>query len=107
MPKVITTQEYIDSLQFYTMPEDGGQIVEVRYACDCDGIWQWKYDRSDRTSAYSFSKYNARATEEQLNFEPQNSILPKHNRWQHVVVQSSTRWKSEEERLSERAEYDV
>jgi hypothetical protein len=107
MPKLITTQRYIDSLKFYMMPQDGGQMVEVRYACDCDGIWQWKYDRSDRTSAYSFAKYNARATEEQLAFEAQNSRLPKHNRWQDVVVQPNTRWKNEEERLLERAEYDI
>ena len=79
-------QGRIDSLKFFMMPEDGGQIVEVRYACDEDGVWEWAHDRSDKTNTYRFAKYNARATEAQLAFEPQNSKLPRHNQWQRVTV---------------------
>lgn len=81
-----TSLRTIDSLDFQMMPEDGGQIVEVMYACDEDGVWCRTHDRSDRSTSYQFAAYHARATEDQLSFEPQNSKLPKHNKWQDVVV---------------------
>lgn len=84
--KIETTQAYVDSLEFYMMPEDGGQIVEVRYAVDGDGVWCWTHDRSDRTDSYRFASYNARANEADLEFEPQNSRLPRCNKWREVVI---------------------
>lgn len=87
MAAIIKSQRYLNSLEFYMMPEDGGQIVEVRYACDEDGVYCWNYDRSDRSSSYYFAKYNARASEAQLSFEPQNSLLPSHNKWKPVIVE--------------------
>jgi len=58
----------------------------VRYACDCDGVWQLKHDRSDRTDTYSFAAYDEDATESDLEFAPQNGTLPKCDEWQSVVV---------------------
>jgi hypothetical protein len=81
-----TTRDYLDTLTFFMMPVDGGQIVEVTYACDADGVWCRTFDRSDRSESYGFAKYNARATEAQLAFEPQNGKLPKHNSWKKVSV---------------------
>jgi len=83
---IYTSQRVIDSLSFHMLPEDGGQIVETTYACDSDGVWMRRYDRSDRTTSYSYARYPARATEEKLEFEPQNSRLPRHNRWRDVIV---------------------
>lgn len=83
---VKATQEYIDSLGFLMMPRDGGQIVEVTYAVDEYGVWCQSYDRSDRTRCYQFANYSARATEEQLDFEPQNGKLPRHNKWYPVII---------------------
>jgi len=80
------TQEYIGSLRFWMMPQDGGQIVEVTYAVDEDGVWSRTYDRSDRSQSYHFAAYPASATEEQLRFEPQNGKLPRHNRWHRVSI---------------------
>lgn len=80
------TQTKIDSLDFRMMPQDGGQIVEVTYAVDEDGVWCRNFDRSDRSISYAFAAYDARATESQLAFEPQNGNLPRHNVWRDVVV---------------------
>lgn len=79
-------QAKINSLRFHMMPADGGQIVEVTYACDEDGVWCSVYDRGDRTQQYQFAKYYARASEAALAFEPQNGRLPRHNQWVDVVV---------------------
>lgn len=86
MGKVKATQRYLDNLVFRMLPEDGGQIVEVTYAVDEDGLWEQRYDRSDRSRSYSFAPYRARATYDQLAFAPQNSQLPRHNSWRDVVV---------------------
>lgn len=82
------TQNQIDSLNFQMMPQDGGQIVEVSYACDEDGVWCRNYDRSDRSTEYYFASYYARATEAALAFEPWNGKLPRHNKWRPVSVAS-------------------
>ena len=83
---IITTPAYVDGLKFYMLPKDGGQMVEVRYACDEEGVWKWTNDRSDRTDEYRFAYYSLRASEQQLQFEPQNGQVPAHNRWQHVTL---------------------
>lgn len=76
MPATIkVSQQRIDSLQFLMCPEDSGQIVEVTYACDDEGLWCKTYDRSDRSVKYEFAPYSARATEAELAFEPQNDCL--------------------------------
>ena len=80
------TQRKIDSLGFRMMPKDGGQIVEITYAVDENGVWCRSYDRSDRTESYMFATYAARATEDQLHFEPQNGRLPRHNAWRDVII---------------------
>ena len=80
------TKNYVESLDFRMQPVDGGQTVEVTYACDEDGLWCRTHDRSDRTTSYQFAKYHGRATEGQLQFEPQNHLLPRHCKWQEVSV---------------------
>lgn len=41
-------------LQFHTPPKNTGQIVTVSYAYDGQGgIWQRRYDASDRTDEYT------------------------------------------------------
>lgn len=80
------SKQYVDSLEFHMMPQDRGQIIDVRYACDEDGVWAWSHDKSNRSDSYDFAKYNARATELQLSFEPQNGKLPRHNKWNKVTI---------------------
>lgn len=80
------TQRYINSLEFRTMPRDEGQIVEVSYACDEDGVWCQIYDRSDGSVVHEFAKYYAKASEAQLKFEPWNGSLPRHNKMKRVKV---------------------
>lgn len=81
---IATTREYAETLDYRTMPRDAGQIVEVSYACDEDGVWCRTHDRSDNSTVYHFGAYNARATEDQLRFEPWNGRLPKHNKFKLV-----------------------
>jgi len=85
-PTIKATRGEIACLKFYMMPIDAGQVVEVTYAVDEDGLWCRTYDRGDRTEKYEFARYYARATEAELEFEPQNGKLPRHNQWLDVVV---------------------
>jgi hypothetical protein len=108
MAKISTTQKYVDSLKFFMTPKDGGQIVEVRYACDEDGVWEWVLDRSDGESSYRFAAYNARATESQLAFEPQNGKIPRHNKWQQVTVrEASVSSRASKTRIDQEASADA
>lgn len=81
-----STESYVHQLAWHMMPVDGGQIVEVMYSCDEDGVWCRQHDRSDHTTTYQFAPYSARATESQLEFAPQNHRLPRHNGWQKVKL---------------------
>lgn len=80
------TTKYVESLEYQMMPRDGGQIVEVTYACDEDGVWCRIYDRSDQRTSYQYAKYYARATLNQMRHEPWNGILPRHNSWVDVKL---------------------
>ena len=86
MKIIKTSQQVIDALDFQMMPEDGGQMIEVTYACDEYGLWCRSHDRSDSTTRYEYAAYPARITEEQMRFEPWNSRLPRHNQWRDVIV---------------------
>jgi len=77
---------YVESLNFNIKPEDQGQIVEVSYASDGDGVWQQIWDRSDNTKEFYFGAYPKRATEEQLRHEPYNSKIAKHNKFKKVKI---------------------
>lgn len=79
-------QAVIDDLQFHMMPQSAGQIVEVSYAADEDGLWCRTYDRSDNSVWYEFALYYSRSKESELAFEPQNGRLPRHNQFQPVTV---------------------
>jgi hypothetical protein len=83
---VSVDREYLELLDFHTMPQDRGQIVVVSYAEDAGGIWRWSYDQSDRASSYRFAPYAEGAEESELVFEPWNGHLPKHGAWQDVEV---------------------
>lgn len=84
--KVTVERGYLESLRFLTQPVDQGQIVVVSYAVDDQGVYCRTYDQSDRSTEYQFAPYSARATEDELRFEPQNHRLPRHNSWRDVVV---------------------
>lgn len=58
----------VADLRFVTPPENGGQIVEVSYACDADNIYERIHDRSDRTTVINVYEHpNA-----ECDFDPQN-----------------------------------
>lgn len=80
----MATRTYAESLNYQMMPRDAGQIVEVSYACDEDGVWCRIHDRSDGETSYQFASYYARATEDQMRHEPWNGRLPRHNQWREV-----------------------
>jgi len=79
------TMAYAETLEYHTMPRDGGQIVEVSYACDEYGVFCRTHDRSDMTTVYHYAPYAARASESDLRFEPQNGRLPKHNKFRKLA----------------------
>lgn len=79
-----STIDYAETLDYHVMPRDAGQIVEISYACDEVGVWQRVYDRCDQTTAYYFAPYYARATEDELCFEPWNGTLPRHNKFKKI-----------------------
>lgn len=83
---MLVRESKIEGLSFLTMPRDGGQMVEVSYACDEYGVYRRWYDRSDGSVSYDFAAYPKRAKESDLEFAPQNGKLPKHNKWQRVKV---------------------
>lgn len=83
---VRASTEEISGLRFMMCPSDAGQIVEVMYAADVDGLWCRIRNRSDGTVKYQFARYPAVATERDLRFEPQNGVLPRHNKWREVIV---------------------
>lgn len=88
MTKTVTArQSYLDSLEWYTMPQNGGQIVAISHATDYDGLWEHCYDRSDQSSSYEFSPYDKRASERSMRFEPWNGILPMVRKPQKVRVE--------------------
>lgn len=87
--KIKTQQSYLDSLEFHMLPQDGGQIVDVMYATDQDGVWRQIIDGSDGSVSYQFAKYYARAKEESLVFEPHNGTIPRHNKWLTVSIEKS------------------
>lgn len=82
--KINVSRSHAECLDYHTIPQDQGQIVEISYACDERGLYRKTHDRSDRTTGYKFAPYNARATEDQLRFEPQNGRLPRHNTWREI-----------------------
>lgn len=86
MKKIKAKQAYLADLKFQMCPVDAGQIVEVTYAADEDGVWCRTYDRSDRTTTYQFAAYPARASESALRHEPWNGIIAAHNSWRDVEV---------------------
>ena len=86
MASVKICESKIEELDFQMMPCDGGQIVEISYACDENGVYRRCHDRSDRSISYDFASYRKRAEESDLKFEPQNGRLPKHNKWQRVRI---------------------
>jgi len=74
----------ITDLQFRQLPEDGGQIVDISYACD--GVWLYCHvlDRSDMEESYSRIRVAARS---KYNFEAQNNLLPTtKGKWQTINV---------------------
>ncbi len=76
----------ITNLQFRQMPEDGGQIVEISYACDETWLYCHVYDRSDMEESYSRIRL---AEKSRYDFEPQNGLLPKTlGKWQKINVKS-------------------
>ncbi len=85
------------TLNYYMCPEDAGQIIEITYATDEDGLYQRVYDRSDRSEKYYFAKYDMRKgrTEESfrrnMEFSPQNGVLPCVGRWREIVTTSMPR----------------
>ncbi len=69
-----------DSLSaFGQCPEDAGQMIDVHYAVDWShGLLVCRtHDRSDRTTTYQVRDLDDEASEEESEFEPQNSQLPK------------------------------
>lgn len=82
-----SSQQKIDSLSFKMCPSDEGQIVEVMYAVDEDGLWCRIHDRSDRSTTHQFARYPKGASESMLRFEPWNGVLPHHNKWQDVTIE--------------------
>ena len=80
------TRDYVSSLKFFMLPQDGGQIVAITYAVDEDGLWCRIFDQCDRSESFQFACYSARATESQREFSPQNGKLPAHNQWVDVCV---------------------
>jgi hypothetical protein len=84
--KIKVTRDVIESLTWRQLPEDGGQLVSVTYAVDQDYVYRQEYDRSTRSSSYTAARLYARATEDELAFEPQNGRLPRHNAWREAVV---------------------
>lgn len=86
MEPIEIDQEYLDMLDFHTMPKDTGQIVTVSYAIDSEGLWRMHFDRSDNSESYMFAEYDNNASPEDQAFEPQNGILPAHLEWQTVIA---------------------
>ena len=86
MASIKVCESKIEELNFLMMPRDGGRIVEISYACDENGVYRRCYDRSDGAMSYDFASYSKRAKESDLEFEPQNGRLPKHNQWQRVRI---------------------
>jgi len=88
--KIKMRKSQIDDLRFFQMPQDGGQIVSVTYACDESGVYCRTVDQSYRPGTppkYQFAAYDRRCGEDRLRFEPQNGLLPQTSTWRDVIVQ--------------------
>lgn len=69
-------QREIDELEFRSMPQDGGQIVDVSYATDETWLYRHSHDRSDGEQYYTCTRIDDRASDDAIRFEPQNGLLP-------------------------------
>ena len=77
---------HVLSLEFLMKPVDGGQIVEVAYATDYDGVWMRIWDRSDDSVSYEFGAYPARCSPQRLEHEPWNGKIAAHNKFRAVEI---------------------
>ncbi len=76
----------ITDFQFRQLPEDGGQIVDISYACDETWLYCHVYDRSDLSESYSRIRVSAQS---KYDFETQNGLLPStKGKWQTINVRS-------------------
>jgi hypothetical protein len=66
------------TLNFQTMPEDQGQMVEVSYAVDCDAetLVRRTVDGSNGSVSYDERDLDMDADDDAQNFEPWNGRLP-------------------------------
>jgi hypothetical protein len=65
-------------LTWHQMPQDGGQIIDRRYAIDVDQdvLILRELDQSDNSVSYTAWKLRNNAGIMDLRFEPWNGVLP-------------------------------